>query len=178
MTTTIEPELVAQLNASWRVMLLWDGVKWSSRTWRLEKLVDGEWCNCITTRSADMLRWSIKGDAVGILDAGVPAILAALPARVDIRPAVDDAAPYKPEMQRSGPEILSELSDIFEREGKDYSGSLPARSRKPARKAPAEVPAAVHASPEAVKQRATKADLMRELAMAAANTAAMQGPEE
>jgi hypothetical protein len=75
--------LVVQINERSRVMLLSDGVTWRSRTWRLEQLVDGAWCTHSTWRSADMLRWLIKGKAIGPVDASATAVLDGLPPRVD-----------------------------------------------------------------------------------------------
>ncbi|MGY3082135.1 hypothetical protein ACVWZZ_008543 [Bradyrhizobium sp. LM6.10] len=98
-----EPELVAQLNDRWRVMLLFDGITWSRRTWRVEQLVDDAWCTHTTLRSADMLRWLIMGEAIGPVEAAAAAVLAALPPRVNVRAAAKAEPVVRAPVARAAP---------------------------------------------------------------------------
>jgi hypothetical protein len=75
-------DLIAQLNASWRVVLV--DRKTLRRAWLLQHMVDGAWCDKAVVRSSEMLRWLVQAHA-GPVDADAAAILTELPARVDLR---------------------------------------------------------------------------------------------
>lgn len=77
-------ELIAQINASWRVVVVCGG-KWGPRAWLVEHLIDGAWRGHIAaTRSPAMLREMVQAWA-GHIEADAAAILAALPARAHTR---------------------------------------------------------------------------------------------
>lgn len=75
-------KLVSQLNSSWRVVVLSDRDTWRRRAWSLEELVENVWTGRAAMRTSEGLRALVKRYA-GHVDAD--AILAALPARVDLR---------------------------------------------------------------------------------------------
>jgi hypothetical protein len=103
-STTTTDVLVAQVNRHWRVLLQPDpSGAFKGRLWILQRLVDGAWCAHFTTRSADMLSWAIRGKDVVRLAPGIPAILAALPARVDLR------SPSEPRPERLSKRALAAL---------------------------------------------------------------------
>lgn len=77
-------ELVSQLNASWRVVVLSDRDTWRRRAWSLEELVDGVWTCRAAMRTSEGLRALVKRYA-GHVDGDAAVILAALPERVDLR---------------------------------------------------------------------------------------------
>jgi hypothetical protein len=79
-----ESVLIAQLNASWRVVLVEGPNPFGRRAcWLLQKLDDGAWGNNSVVRSADLLRWLVKG--AGEIDPAAATVLAELPARCDVR---------------------------------------------------------------------------------------------
>jgi hypothetical protein len=76
--------IVVQLNAHWRVVLLSTNAVWTQkRAWSLQELVNGEWQGRAIIRAAGMLR-SLVTAWCGDVDGPAAAILAALPARVDL----------------------------------------------------------------------------------------------
>jgi len=86
---TSSESLAVQVNARWRVVVVSDRVAWRRRAWLLQHMVDDAWRDRAAIRTAEALRALVKAHA-GRVNAGVPAILAALPARVDIRERTND----------------------------------------------------------------------------------------
>jgi len=71
--------LVAQINPSWRVILVSDREPWKEwPAWMIQRLVDDTWRDQAAFRSAEMLRGFVKGRA-GKIDPAARAILNALP---------------------------------------------------------------------------------------------------
>jgi hypothetical protein len=77
-------DIVAQLNASWRIIVALDQVTWRRRSWVLQQLVEDVWCDRAAARTGETLR-SIALARAGSVDADAAAILDALPPRVDLR---------------------------------------------------------------------------------------------
>jgi hypothetical protein len=73
-------DIVAHLDAGRRVVLVSGRKDWGRPAWLIQTMVGGAWHDGGVTRSSDMLRW-----LAGPVDADAAAILAALPARVDLR---------------------------------------------------------------------------------------------
>jgi hypothetical protein len=100
--------LVAQINASWRVVRLHDDVDWKRPTWLIQQFVDGAWHWRGAYRSAETLRWML-GHHVGPIAPDAAAILAALPARVDLpaRPRVYKSK-KRPRAEMPAPRVSEE----------------------------------------------------------------------
>ncbi|MCP1844500.1 hypothetical protein ACVIHI_002578 [Bradyrhizobium sp. USDA 4524] len=85
-----DSNLVAQLNANWRVMLLHDEGAWRCAAWSIEQLSDdGAWRGRYAVRTHQMLL-DVVQYRCGTVDPAAAAILATLPAysyrRVDGEP--------------------------------------------------------------------------------------------
>lgn len=80
-------ELMAELNSDWRVVMLPVAPWRRSRAWCLQQRVAGDWQGKHIVRSREMLLNIVLGRA-GTVDPLAAAVLAALPPRVDIGPAV------------------------------------------------------------------------------------------
>jgi hypothetical protein len=81
--------LVVQVNARWCVVVVSDRVAWRRRAWMLQQLVDDAWQDRAAVRTSETLRGLVKAHA-GRVNAGVPAILAELPERADLRVGEDN----------------------------------------------------------------------------------------
>jgi hypothetical protein len=91
--------LVVQINASLRVVVVSDRNAWKRPAWMIEHLVDGVWHGRAAVRAAGMLRDLVQAYA-GDVDPAARAILNALPERVDQKPR-SPPRPSSPPLARS-----------------------------------------------------------------------------
>jgi hypothetical protein len=77
-------DLVAQLNANWRVVIVSDRNAWLRPAWMIQHRLDDAWRDQAAVRASGMLRGLVKAYA-GPVDAAAAKILDALQDRVDLR---------------------------------------------------------------------------------------------
>jgi hypothetical protein len=78
-----EIDIVVQVSARWRVVVVSDRDAWRRPAWMLQHMVDDVWHDKAAVRTSEMLRDLVQAHAGHV--GAAEAILAALPARVDHR---------------------------------------------------------------------------------------------
>jgi hypothetical protein len=127
-----ESVLIAQLNASWRVVLVSGPNPFGRRAcWVLQNLVDGAWCDRHAVRSAELLRWLVK--AAGPIDEAAAVALDNLPARSDIGgPRPDPAIARKAAVARAAERRAAARAAVAARKAEERAAAAAAEKARAA----------------------------------------------
>jgi hypothetical protein len=125
--------LVAQLNASWRVVAVSGEAlgRRARRAWVVQQHnIEGEWQNVAVFRSSEMLRWFVQPRA-GIVDEAAAVALDNLPARSDIGgPRPDPAIARKAAVARAAERRAAARAAAAARKAEERAAAAAAAAEK------------------------------------------------